>query len=144
MSWKIHKPYFFNQTPLLLFFSLFTFVWILFESGYYLRAATIRGQRLFLWKPTDINDGLIRCVWVRRWWLLDTVSVHVPCILAMATVWWLCLFCSELLTVRLLFEGADYLRVVPFQRNSVLLKDEIPKMAQITQHAKCPSITVWN
>ena len=26
------------------------FVWLLFEGGYYLRAAIIQGRRLFLWK----------------------------------------------------------------------------------------------
>jgi len=40
-------PCFFDQTSWLLFFHYMFFVWLLFEGGYYLRAATIRGQRLF-------------------------------------------------------------------------------------------------
>ena len=44
-------------------FSLLAFVWLLFKGGIY-----------FLGKPADINDGLLRYIRVRRWWLLDAVS----------------------------------------------------------------------
>ena len=39
------------------------FVWVLFEGGAY-----------FFGKPGDINEGWIRYVRVRRWWLLDAAS----------------------------------------------------------------------
>ena len=57
-------PYFFNQTPRLLFILLHArFVRLLIEGGIY-----------FFWKPWDVNDGWMRYVRVRRWQLLDAVS----------------------------------------------------------------------
>ena len=45
------------------------FVWLLFEGGYYLRAMFISfGVHTHQWRLDKIY------VWVRRWWLLDTVS----------------------------------------------------------------------
>ena len=75
---------------------------LVFEGGYYSRVATVRGRRLFLWKaPVDINDSLIRYIWVRRWRLVDVVrSVHSLSVLlsavemthttqiALALAWW--------------------------------------------------------
>ena len=110
--------------------------------------ATIQGRRLFLSKPADISNSLIRNVRVSWWWLLDAVSskcslsillsamemtrttrialalacslfseiictrVHMPHILATATIWRGHLFRSELPLVRLLFEGGYYSRMV--------------------------------
>ena len=109
--------------------------WLLFNlllvlCGYYLRAATIRGQCLFLWEPGHIRIRYVRVWW---WWLPDTVSsthrlsvllsvvwtthatqavlalvwwlsseiigirVRVQCLLAAATIWGPCLFCSRVL-----------------------------------------------
>ena len=64
-SFFMHIPYFFEQTSRLLSISL------LVLRGYYLRAATIRRQRSFLW---DIHDSWIGEEWVRQWQLLDAVS----------------------------------------------------------------------
>ena len=67
-------PYFFDQMPRLLC------ILLLVLCSYYSRVATIRGWLLFkgsiyfFGKPGDINDGWIRCIQVRRWRLLDTVS----------------------------------------------------------------------
>ena len=56
-----------DQAPRLLFFfsSLHILVQLLFEGGYYSRAATIRGRSLFHWKA-DISDGWIRYVRAMR------------------------------------------------------------------------------
>ena len=56
-------PYFFNQTPQLLFFSLLVFLRLLFEGGVY-----------FFGKLADINDGWIRYVQAIQRRLLDAVS----------------------------------------------------------------------
>ena len=67
VSNKKRIPYFFNQTPQLLF------ILLLVLYGYYLRTATIRGWRLFLWKAQ--RQRQLDKVWrVRRWRLLDAVS----------------------------------------------------------------------
>ena len=53
------------------------------------------------------------------WWpssAIVCISVHVLCILAVATIWGWHLFCSELL---LEFEGGNYLRAASNQRNIV-------------------------
>ena len=42
-------PYFFDQTPWLLFFSLLVFLWLLFGGSVY-----------FFGKSADINDGWIK------------------------------------------------------------------------------------
>ena len=54
-------PYFFNQTPRLIFISLLVSVWLLFEGAIY-----------FFGKSADINDGWIR--YARAIRLLDAVS----------------------------------------------------------------------
>jgi len=41
-SYSVAIPYSFNQTLRLLFISSHNFVWLLFESGYYLRAVFIK------------------------------------------------------------------------------------------------------
>ena len=41
----VQVPYFFDQTPQLLFIFMLVFVWLLFEGGVY-----------FIGKPTDINN----------------------------------------------------------------------------------------
>ena len=41
---SLHVPYFFNQTPRLLFFSLDVFVWLLFEGDiYYAQSSRLCG-----------------------------------------------------------------------------------------------------
>ena len=54
ISVKLYIPYFFDQTPRLLFL-LFVL------CGYHLRVTTIQGRHFFFsGKPADINNGLIR------------------------------------------------------------------------------------
>ena len=50
-KWIMGIPYFFDQTPRLLFLSLHVSVWLLFEVGVY-----------FFGKPANINDSWIRYV----------------------------------------------------------------------------------
>ena len=50
------------------------------------------------------------------------IRVRVPCILAVATVQELHLFCSELLVPWLLFKGGNYSKAASIQRNTVCVK----------------------
>ena len=71
------------------------FVWLLFDCGY-----TIEDGVYFFGKPGDTNDGWIRYVRVRWWWLLDASSTHSLSVLlsavgvsrttqtVLALVWW--------------------------------------------------------
>ena len=81
---------------------------IFFHSSCF--AATIQGQHLG--KPTDINDGWIRYIRVRQWWLLDNfsstcnlsvllsvVGTTCPTQIALALAWWLS---SEIIPTHLL------------------------------------------
>ena len=122
-------PYFFDQTPQLLFISLFVLCdCILFEGGIY-----------FFGKPADIASFPgslgIRYRRVRRWRLLDTVSsARSPSVMllamemthttriALALAWWpssesirthvcmLHILAAATIRGRQLFEGSDYSR----------------------------------
>ena len=131
----LNLPYFFDQTPWLLFYSLFFLVWLVFEGSLY-----------FIGEAADSNDGWNKYMWAIQLGLIDAGSstwslsvllsavetsfrtwtpleiaqwaiaaiismhVHVQRILAMATNPGWHLFCSEFPIVWILFEGDDYSR----------------------------------
>ena len=100
--------------------------------GYYLFAAHFvrllyEGSVYFFGKPRDINDGWIRCIWVRQWQLLDTVSstcslslllsaVGTTCttqtVLALARWWSSEIICTCVHVLRVLAAAIYYLRAV--------------------------------
>ena len=132
---EIQIPYFFDQTLRLLLFLLLIFVWLLFKGGYYSRghsfswkSAVINGSwiryvRAIQWQLLDAVSSMcslsfllsgveMSCTTqtVLALACIACIHVHVPRILATATIWGWCLLHSELPIVRLLFEGGIYSR----------------------------------
>ena len=133
LSVPTHVPYFFDQTLRLLFISLHVSVWLLFEGSVYffgkpadINTGTIRYLRAIRWQLLDAvsskcslyvllsgveTSHTTRTALTLDWWLSsEIVCVRVLRIVAAATIRGWHLFRSELLIVRLLFEGSDFWR----------------------------------
>ena len=140
---KCMIPYFFDQTPQLLFYSLFILVQLLIEGGVYFVGRLLDGNDGWIRYMRAIQLGLIdagsTCIMhslsvllsamktslrtrtgleIAHWASVAIIStwVRVLCILATATIRGQCLFCLELLIVWLLFEGSNCLRAASNRR----------------------------
>ena len=131
---KCMIPYFFDQTPQLLFYSLFILAQLLIEGGVYFVGRLLDGNNGWIRYMLAIQLGLIDVgssmhslsvllsametslrtrtgLEIAHWASVAIIStwVRALCILAAATIRGWCLFCLELPILQLLFEGSNCL-----------------------------------